>query len=153
MPIWYHKHILNMPTPGPAVFFMLVYIDESGDLGWTFDKPYRDGGSSRYLTISFLLTPSDSSKYPKRVVRDLYNKFKIPTKKEIKGTDLSNVQRTFFVKKVIDLILDHPEIRILCITVNKMNVADHIQKDPNKLYNYMIGLALLDEISQENSLR
>lgn len=29
-----------------------VYLDESGDLGWKFDAPYRSGGSSRYLTIA-----------------------------------------------------------------------------------------------------
>ncbi|WMN84132.1 DUF3800 domain-containing protein [Vibrio parahaemolyticus] len=32
-----------------------IYLDESGDLGWTFDSPYRRGGSSRYLTIASLI--------------------------------------------------------------------------------------------------
>ena len=32
-----------------------VYLDESGDLGWKFDAPYRCGGSSRYLTISAII--------------------------------------------------------------------------------------------------
>lgn len=42
---------------------MNVYFDESGDLGWSFDKPYGAGGSSRYLTIAFLIIPKLSAKY------------------------------------------------------------------------------------------
>jgi len=36
---------------------MNVYVDESGDLGWEFAQPFRQGGSSRYLTIASLLVP------------------------------------------------------------------------------------------------
>ena len=28
---------------------MQIFIDESGDLGWILDKPYKKGGSSQYL--------------------------------------------------------------------------------------------------------
>ena len=40
---------------------MNLYLDESGDLGFTFDKPNRYGGSSRHLTIAILLTPKELS--------------------------------------------------------------------------------------------
>jgi hypothetical protein len=53
---------------------MNVYLDESGDLGWTFDKPYRHGGSSRYLTISVLIVPKDLSHLPKRILKKSINK-------------------------------------------------------------------------------
>lgn len=56
---------------------MNLYIDESGDLGFTFDKPYRIGGSSRYLTIAFLLVPKELSHLPKRVVKKLYKGRKV----------------------------------------------------------------------------
>lgn len=98
---------------------MIVYLDESGDLGWTLDKPYHMGGSSQYLTIALLLTPNESKHLPKRIVKDLYVKYKIPTKKEIKGASLSDEQRDFFVQKVVSLRKDHPEIRIVSITVKK----------------------------------
>jgi hypothetical protein len=39
-----------------------IYLDESGDLGWRFDKPYRYGGSSRYLTIvSLIISPHEKA--------------------------------------------------------------------------------------------
>lgn len=37
---------------------MNVYLDESGDLGWVLDKPYRNGGSSRFMTIAFVACPA-----------------------------------------------------------------------------------------------
>lgn len=128
---------------------MIVYIDESGDLGWKLDKPYRHGGSSKFLTISFLLTPNNSKKFPKRLVKKFYDNFGIPTYLEVKGTELSFDQREYFIEKTIKLLELHNEIKILSITVQKDNVAEHIRGDGNKLYNYMIGLILLDEICNE----
>ena len=52
-----------------------IYLDESGDLGFSFALPYRSGGSSRYLTIGSLCVPTAIKHAPKRLVRDLYDKF------------------------------------------------------------------------------
>ncbi|MBT3313196.1 MAG: DUF3800 domain-containing protein [Anaerolineae bacterium] len=126
-----------------------VYFDESGDLGWSFEKPYGRGGSSRYLTISFLLTPKAASKYPKRLVRQLYKKYKIPPKQELKGSQLTDEQREFFVTKTIAMLESKPLLQLLSITVKKENVFEHIRADHNKLYNYMIRLTLLREIKDK----
>ncbi len=141
-----------MPTLGSAYFFMIAYIDESGDTGWKFDKPYRLGGSSRYLTISALLVPNILKHHPKRIIRDFYKKYSIPTAKEIKGADLLPDQKLFFTNQVIHLLQTHQEIKIRSITVNKQNVQEHIRGDGNKIYNYMIGLLLLDEIANEDKV-
>ena len=140
-----------MPTPGAAIFYarMNIYVDESGDLGWKFDAAYRQGGSSRYLTITFLLIPKTLSHLPKRIVRKLYLKRGKSTKRELKGAELSSTEKLFFAEKVIALLARNPDIEILAITVKKENVQEHIRKDPNKLYNYMIGLVLLDRIRQK----
>jgi hypothetical protein len=55
---------------------VLIYLDESGDLGWSFDKPYRHGGSSRYLTIASLVVDPSKKHFPKRLIKKLYTKFK-----------------------------------------------------------------------------
>lgn len=128
---------------------MIVYIDESGDLGWNFSLPYHNGGSSRYLTISALLIPNDIRHFPKRVIKNIYNKYKISTSVEIKGHRLSESQKIYFCQQVVQLVQNHPQIRIVSITVNKQRVAAHIRQDHNKIYNYMIGLVLLDEIKTE----
>lgn len=123
-----------------------VYIDESGDLGWKFDKPYRQGGSSRHLTIGALFVLSEKRELPKRLVRRLYRKHKWNTLKEKKWADMGNSQRESFAQLSADLSLRAPEVNYFSITVRKEKVLDHIRSDPNKLYNYMINLLLLDEL-------
>lgn len=52
---------------------------------------------------------------------------------------------------VTDLLTRYPEIKLDVITVNKVNVQDHIRQDSNKLYNYMLGLVIPDYVSQEGN--
>jgi len=96
-----------MPVPGAAIFFgkpINVYLDESGDLGFKFKKPFGKGGSSRYLTIALLIIPPDLSKYSKRIVRSLYTRLRRPTSNELKGSMLNLHDKVFFAKKVASKI-------------------------------------------------
>jgi len=127
---------------------MIVYLDESGDLGFKFDNPYRKGGSSRYLTLTFLLIPKKLSYLPKRIVKKIYKKRNRKTSNELKGSDLTPSEQIFFANEVVKLLKKHPEIKIFAITVYKKRVASHIRADANKLYNYMVGLALLQRIKK-----
>lgn len=126
-----------------------VYLDESGDLGWVFDKPYRHGGSSRYLTIAFVVCPSEKKHLLQRIVVDIYRRTKFNPKQELKGNSLSVADKCFFAEKVRKLVSMNPDIVIGSITVNKSKVMQHIRKDANKLYNYMIRLAVLPVIKDE----
>jgi len=139
-----------MPASGPAFFLsMNIYLDESGDLGFSFKKPYRKGGSSRFLTITFLIIPKELSKHPKRIVRKLYKKKERSTNKEIKGSRLSENDKIYIAERTVKLLEKHPDIKIMAITVNKRKVKKHIRNDPNKLYNYMISLVLPKKIKQQ----
>ena len=121
-----------------------IYLDESGDLGWKFDAPYRKGGSSRYLTISALCVPSEKVHIPNRIIRSLYDKYNWPKKKERKWKHMKPRQRELFARETYEMCLNHHDILIKAIVVKKENVLEHIRKDGNKLYNYMIKLLLLD---------
>jgi hypothetical protein len=123
------------------------FIDESGDLGWSFDAPYRSGGSSRFLTIGSLCIPVAKEYLAKRVVHDLYKKFGWNAKKEKKWADLSNSARQEFARTALKLREMNPDIHFHTITVKKENVQAHIRLDPNKLYNYMIRLSLLNRMA------
>jgi hypothetical protein len=131
---------------------MNVYLDESGDLGWTFYKPYRHGGSSRYLTISVLIVPKDLSHLPKRIIKKTYQQKNISTSVELKGKDLTRDEKIKFSNRVIGLLNRNPSIKICTITVKKENVQPHIQMDSNKLYNYMVNFILLDEIKNFSTI-
>lgn len=126
-----------------------VYLDESGDLGWVLDKPYRYGGSSRYLTIAFVVCPSEKKHLLQRIVADVYRRTKFNPKKELKGSALSVADKCFFAEKVRKLVSMNTDIVVGSITVNKSKVQQHIREDANKLYNYMIRLAVLPVIKDE----
>jgi len=125
---------------------MNLYLDESGDLGWTLDKPYQSGGSSRYLTIATLIIPKSHSHLPKRIVKKIYNYRNQKTDIEIKGKDLSNKEKEYLIKRTTALFIKQPSIHLSIITVKKKNVQAHIRSDANKLYNYMVNFATLDNI-------
>ena len=125
----------------------IIYLDESGDLGWKLDAPYMQGGSSRHLTISAVCAPSDKKHLPGRIVKDLYQQFKWPTTAERKWVDMPPPARIKFASAAQAMCERHPDIRLHGIVVRKENVMDHIRRDANKLYNYMIGLSLLDRMA------
>lgn len=130
----------------------LTYLDESGDLGFKFDLPYRKGGSSRHLTIAFFICPKDKKDYLKRVVRKIYQKYKFPPGNEVKGSSFTLEQKVYVAQRIVDLLNKHPEITINAITVKKENVKEHIRKDPNLLYNFMLRRSLLDKIDTFESV-
>jgi hypothetical protein len=123
-----------------------VFLDESGDLGWTFDRPYRHGGSSRYLTLAFLVADQSQCKYPKRLAKKTAKERGIPHGHELKGCDLPTSSLVRFAQLASKMLASHPALTICTITVKKENVQAHIRADPNKLYNYMLDLSLPDQI-------
>ncbi len=125
-----------------------IYLDESGDLGWKFDRPYRQGGSSRFITIAALVAPSNSSHLPKRVIKDLYSKHRWNPQKEKKWSQMKHAARKVFTEKAKKLASQSPDIGYHSITVKKENVLPHIRQDGNKIYNYMIKLLLVHEMAK-----
>ena len=132
---------------------MIIYLDESGDLGWTFTAPYRTGGSSRHLTIACLAVTPSKKHLPKRLIRKLYTKFNWPADVEKKWADMKLEERVWFANQASTLRSKHSgDIRYISITVKKENVQQHIRTDPNKLYNYMIGLSLVNEMARHEAI-
>ncbi len=130
-----------------------IYLDESGDLGWKFDAPYRDGGSSRYLTIAALIVSEQSVNDPMRGMRRLYNKFSWPTAKEKKWARMLPDERAGFAEMAKRVAAGSDGgIKYVSITAKKENVQQHIRVDPNKLYNYMIRMLLLDEMARHDEV-
>jgi hypothetical protein len=126
----------------------IIYIDESGDLGWTLDKPYRRGGSSRHITISAIVVPTAKKHLPKRLVRHLYEHHNWDVKTERKWTEMEPQEKTNFASKVAALCVAHPDIMLYSCITYKSGVNEARSKDPNLLYNYMIKKMLLDVMAQ-----
>src|ERR1017187_8997327 len=94
-----------------------IYLDESGDLGWTFTAPYGAGGSSRFLTIASVCVPPAESHLPKRLVKNMYVKYNWPSGIERKFVQLLPSQRLEFAQDAKALCDAHPDICIHAIVV------------------------------------
>lgn len=126
-----------------------IYLDESGDLGWTFNKIYRQGGSSRYLTIAYLITDINHINVPRRFVRDFYTHFKFNPSKEIKASELKSVHKEYIAIEAAKMLSKHNNFIIGSITVRKENVPNHIRNSGDELYGYMIGNSAISHINDE----
>lgn len=131
---------------------MYIYADESGDLGWKFGAPYGKGGSSRYLVIFAVCVHEEKDHRIDRVIRDLYTASRWDPKKEKKWIHANSRSRQSFVESASKLCESHPDISYHAIAVYKPNVQTHLRADPNKLYNYMLKLLLLSEMSRHQEV-
>jgi hypothetical protein len=132
---------------------MLIFLDESGDLGWTFDKPNGNGGSSRYITISGIVVDDGQLKYVKRHIAELYKKFNLTPKIEKKGANFSEQDATFVVKSLSNLISKAPTFNIISITASKEKVVEKLRADCNIFYNYMLGVMLPETLRHHNDFK
>ena len=107
-----------------------IYLDESGDLGFS-------QGSSKYFTIAFVVV-KDPVLFA-RCVKETKIRYKIPRKVELKGSTAREVVKKDLLNKLRKL-----DIEIHAITVKKKNIDARLRKDKNILYNYIVGLLLVD---------
>lgn len=122
------------------------FLDESGDLGWSLDKPFGKGGSSQHLTIATISIDEDSHKHIGRFMKGVKKKYGFSPKKEMKWTDLNDHQRLDFSEKAAELINKYDGLQCHAIVVAKRGVNLRLRNDKNLLYNYLIRMSLLDEI-------
>lgn len=140
-----HKRDVSASVSGH--FFMQVFLDESGDMGWSFAKPYGAGGSSRFLCLAIMFLPKADRKRPKRIIADMYKKYGWTL--EMKASAASAIQKMEFSLGAVAMLKTHKDIQIDCIVAKKENVQAHIRDDSNKLYNYMCGLVIPDYVKGE----
>jgi len=112
-----------------------IFLDESGDLGF-------GQGSSRYFTISFIVMKN--SVHFIRYVKEIKIKYNIPRNVELKGNTTRHEIKEDLLAKLQKL-----DIEIHAITVKKKSVEPKLRRDPNILYNYMVGLILVERILAE----
>jgi hypothetical protein len=76
----------------------------------------------------------------------MYKASRWDTKKERKWTDACEPSRRQFAQRAASLIARHDDISYHAIVAYKPGVMPHLRGDPNKLYNYMLKLMLVDEM-------
>lgn len=108
----------------------IIYIDESGDLG------FGPGGSRHFVIAAVSVEPS-SSHLLKRYVRSFKRSISISAAVELKASGTQHRFRSEFYRGLV---------RVPCaihyIVVDKRNVRTELRQDTNILYNYATGLLL-----------
>jgi hypothetical protein len=123
---------MNSPTVEKQLY---VYLDESGDLG------FGEGGT-KYFTIAFVIVENPTPF--RRCVKAVKMKYDIPRDAELKGSITREVIKEDLLNRFLRL-----DMEVHAITVNKENVEPKLRKDTNILYNYVVGLSLVERILQE----
>jgi hypothetical protein len=121
---------------------MYIYLDESGCLGFDFNKQ----GTSRFFVITLLVIYSDDDnkrmlKMVERVIKNKISRRKPVRNRniEFKGTLSNIIIKSYFYNCIKDI-----EFEIFTIILNKARVADKLRKNKEKLYNF-ISKQLLSE--------
>jgi hypothetical protein len=112
-----------------------VYLDESGDLGF-------GQGGTKYFTIAFVVLKTPVHFI--RCVKETKIKYNIPRHVELKGNTTRQIIKEDLLTKLRKL-----DIEVHAITVRKENVEPKLRRDTNILYNYMVGLLLVERILSE----
>lgn len=115
-----------------------LYLDESGDLGFSFHK-----GSSKYFVIGFIETSLNDDELNKiiKITKQRTIKKKGDRKLELKG---SSSKCSFRTKKylITQILKQDPNIKIKALVINKKNIYDNLREKKRVLYNWLCGQIL-----------
>ena len=116
-----------------------IYLDESGDLGWS-------EGSSQYLVIATVCTRD--RRLLRKLVRGVKRRHRIPLDVELKGFESSSEVRA----DLLQAIAQRGACYCRAIVVYKPRVVARLQAT-NLLYNYAAGILLADHIKGLDRVR
>lgn len=121
---------------------MFIYLDESGDLGFDYNKIK----TTKKFVITILVCYSNTarSEFKKAVRRTLKNKLNRKTKKaryitELKGTNTRVEVKVYFLRNI-----KNKDWNIYTLALNKIRVEPHLRTKigKKKLYNFLSRVLL-----------
>jgi hypothetical protein len=139
--LWVGSPPLSQMAQPHGASHPILYLDESGDLGFNFSVP----GASRHLTIAFIATTNSTEL--KRVVRDIKRNQGIGGSTELKGYNTR-----FEIREELARRLARLPVEIHAVTVYKPNVETRLREDTNIFYNYVAGLVLVPYICKQSRI-
>jgi hypothetical protein len=120
-----------------------IFLDESGDLGFS-------ERSSKYLVITLLVCNFNEEQSISRIVKKTRQKIlkkKLKNSPEIKWNNSNNIIKN----KILNQISKN-SLEIFSIILEKVKVYENLQKEKNKLYNYLCRLILSECSLNENRI-
>jgi len=121
---------------------MYIFLDESGDLGFNFEKTK----TSRHFVISLLVCQDKQAQdgFRRAVERTLKNKLNHKKNRSRTVTELKGTGTTFAIKQYFFRQLPASGWKIYSVTLNKPRVDEHLRTraGKKKLYNFLARFIL-----------
>lgn len=121
---------------------MFIYLDESGDLGFDFNKKK----TTRKFVITLLVCNSDAARkeFSKAVRRTLKNKLSRSKSKSRRVMELKGTNTTLKIKQYFLRNVKSDDWAIYALALNKGRVQPHLRTKTGKkkLYNFLSRLLL-----------
>lgn len=130
-----------------------VYFDESGDLGWVLDMPYREGGSSRYFCITFVILPAEKEYLLSKFVRKIYKRYKLDPALEQKGMHFDDRFSVIVAGQIRKLINANNDIQLAYQIIEKSSMPANVVSHPdtNIIYSHMVEQGIATPIKDLDS--
>ena len=104
-----------------------AYLDESGELGWKFDKPYLDGGASRYFVIAIALGLNENYRRLGKVVDSLHKLQNWTSRYEKKWATISHGPRETFCQLAAKELASNQNIKVLVAVYHKESAPNFLR--------------------------
>lgn len=113
---------------------MLVFIDDSGDVGFKLDR-----GSSRFFVIALVIFDDELEAEKTAVaIKDLRRKLGFPEYVEFKFFKSKQSVREKFLRAIVPF-----RFKIRCLVVDKEKIfSDELKNNKNSFYSYIIKMIL-----------
>jgi len=126
---------------------LLAFFDESGDLGWRLDAPYRAGGSSRYLVIAAALGEGNLHRRLGKAIDQLWTHQGWTSKHEKKWNNISDGAKLQFAKLAVDFCNQNPQDKLTVHVLRKSDVAAHMRRDHHLLYAHITTQMIASDLA------
>lgn len=127
------------------------FFDESGDLGWKFDAPYRQGGSSRYFVIAGASGPDQVHRRFGKVVKKLWDSQGWTTTKEKKWNNISDKAKVAFAELVATFAKDNSDVHLAVSVLQKETLPVHLRADQHLLYAHLATQLVSDVLADSST--
>jgi len=124
-----------------------LFLDESGDLGFDFNKP----GTTKYFVVTVLVLPSTAAKRAMEKAVERTVKLKVRRGKkyeplvELKGSKAAKPVKKYFYRQLEEL-----DFSVYAIIIDKPKLPEFMSQSKARLYNYL-ARKIIDRIPFEQA--
>ena len=126
---------------------ILAFFDESGDMGWKFDAPFREGGSSRKFIIGAALGSDNINRKLSKTIRRLWETQGWTSKNEKKWNGISDKAKRAFAELAAEMAQNNPDVKMCVAVLAKQDLPVHLRPDQHLLYAHLATNLIADELT------